>query len=430
MKRTILLASALLLCISAMAQEETPTKFKLYGFVRNYMAVDSRTVKGGTHDLYYYMPEDIKLNGEGQDSNDGINWKFVSLTSRLGLDFSGYQFGSMNVSGKVEADFYSLNPTSANLTSGSVSGGSIAQFRLRQAYMALKWNLAENESLTLNLGQTWHPMAVDLPNCINLESGAPFGPFNRSPQAMLHWQVKSATITGGILYLSQYLPMDYQTGGKSVNPFRYGLPEVYLGVGFKYPHFAWKTGLSLLNTKPIREINGAKASGLMTALTVFLYGQYTNGLLQIKAKSALAQSGEHMNILSGYGVSAYDDVANKFTYTPMQDWVSFVSFSYGKKVQLMGMVGYMKQLGTTVDLLDGYDVLLNNAASQNIQQALRVTPTLVWNIGKFQLGLEYDWTIAEFGNPGAERGVRGLYGAGDTHFIHNHRVLCMTKFNF
>ena len=439
MKKIVLFASALLLMGgNVFAQEETPAKFKLYGFVRNYMAVDTRAVKGGTHDLYYYMPEDVKLNAAGEDANDGLNWKFVSLTTRLGLDFSGYQYGSMNISGKVEADFYSLNPTSASVKvtegattlSGSASGGSIAQFRLRQAYMALKWNLAEKESLTLNLGQTWHPMGVDLPNCINLESGAPFGPFNRSPQAMLHWNVKDWTFTGGILYLSQYLPMDYETSGKSVNPFKYGLPEVYAGLGFKHGPVVFKTGFSMLNTKPVRTYNGTKANGLMTAVTGFLYGQYTKGMFQLKAKTALAQSGEHLNILSGYGVSAYDATTNTFTYTPMQDWVSYLSFQYGKKFQVMGMVGYMKQLGTIDDLAAGYKVLLNNAASQNIQQAFRVTPTLAWNLGKFTVALEYDLTTAEFGDSDAVRGVRGLYEAGHTHWVTNHRVLCMTKFNF
>ena len=279
-------------------------------------------------------------------------------------------------------------------------------------------------------------MGVDLPHCINLESGAPFGPFNRSPQAMVHWNVKGWTFTGGLLYLSQYLPVDYEASlgagkvTKSVDPYKYGLPELYLGIGFKQDKFAFKTGLSLLNTKPIRTDAGEKANGFMTAVTAFLYGQYTNGMLQIKAKTALAQSGEQLNLLSGYGVASYDAGTHTYAYTPMQDWVSFVSFQYGKKFQVMGMLGYMKQLGTTMNLMVGSGVLLNNAASTSIQQAFRATPTVVWNIGKFQLGIEYDWTIAEFGNAGAARNLRGLYDAGQTHWVHNHRVLCMTKFNF
>jgi hypothetical protein len=93
------------------------------------------------------------------------------------------------------------------------------------------------------------------------------------------------------------------------------------------------------------------------------------------------------------------------------------------------MLGYMKQLGTTEDLADN-QLWLNSAADVDIQQAFRATPTLAFNIGKFTVSLEYNYTLAEFGNAGAARGTRGLFAAGDTHWVHNHRFICMTKFNF
>ena len=77
---------ALLLAGStAFAQEETPSKFKLYGFIRNYITADTRAVNAGTEDLYFYMPKGHDMQN-GVDMNDGFNWRFVSLTTRLGLD--------------------------------------------------------------------------------------------------------------------------------------------------------------------------------------------------------------------------------------------------------------------------------------------------------------------------------------------------------
>lgn len=438
MKKIILASVAALFALSALAQDETPAKFKLYGFVRNFGVIDSREVSGGTHDLYYYMPKDKNINADDDDLNAGLNWKFLSLTTRLGLDFSGYKYGDMSVSGKVEGDFYSLN--------GSTSASTIAQFRLRQAYMALGWDLGDGEKLTVNLGQTWHPMSVDLPFGINLETCAPFGPFNRSPQAMAHWTKGSWTLTGGMLYLSQYLPMDAQVAAKSVNTFKYGFPEIYLGVTYKEGPVVAKFGIDNSLTKPVRTITDAagvshKAGGFMEAVTVFGYVQYSKGLFQAKAKTALAQSGEYMNILSGYGISSYDASTYTVEYTPMQDLVTFVSAQYGKKVQVLGMLGYMMQLGTTKDLSAsaavvnktfdaGGNLWINTAAATNIQQAFRATPTILWNLGKFQVGLEYDFTYAQFGNSAASRAVRGLYYDADTHWVGNHRLLCMTKFNF
>ena len=440
MKKLFLIAIAALLTSAAFAQEETPAKFKLYGFIRNYTILDTREVNGGTHDLYFYMPKDKDVNlNTGVDMNEGLNWKSLALTTRLGLDMSGYQYGNMNVSGKVEADFYSLN--------GTGTASTIAQFRLRQAYVALKWVPAEGESLVLNVGQTWHPMGADLPHMTNLESGAPFGPFNRSPQVMAHWTKGAVTLTGGLLYLSQYLPMDAQAGAKSVAPYKYGLPESYLGITYKGGSIVAKAGVDLIATKPFRSyvnpIDGpVKAHGLLLAPTVFGYVQYTDGLFQMRAKTTLAHSGEHMNLLSGYGVAAVSDEPDgrHYTYTPMRDWASFVSAQYGKKVQVMCMLGYMKQLGTTQDILDPTQLWLNTAAATNIQQAFRATPTIAWNIGKLTVSLEYNLTAAEFGSKSIdlatglvkapERNARGLYDAGKTHWVMNHRIVNMVKFNF
>ena len=432
MKKTLFIAIALLTGITAVAQE-TPAKFKLYGFMRNYAVIDTREVSGGTHDLYYYMPKDILPGTDGSDLNEGLNWKFISLTTRLGLDFSGYEFEGMKVSGKVEADFYSLNGTS--------SASTIAQFRLRQAYMTLSHNLENGDKLFTNIGQTWHPMGADLPHGICLESGAPFGPFNRSPQLMINWTHGDITLTSGFLYLSQYLPMDAQTNAKSVAPYKYGWPEEYFGLTWKKGATVQKLGFTNIMTKPVRTIGGYKANGLLDALTAFYFFQYTKDMFQLKAKVAYAMSGEHMNILSGYGIASYDATTYTYTYTPMQDLTSFISAQYGKRFQVLGMIGYMKHLGTTQDLLggaavmgktvaDGGNLWINTAAATNIQQAFRVTPTLVWNMGKLQFGLEYDFTMAQFGNDGVARNARGLYSDADCHWIGNHRLLCMTKFNF
>ena len=436
MKRIVLLLAFVLIGSAAFAGEgETPAKFKLYGFIRNFTVVDSREVNGGTHDLYFYMPKDRSLNAVGTDLNDGLNWKSVSLTTRLGLDVSGYQIGEMKIAGKVEADFYSLN--------GTGTANTIAQFRLRQAYMGLSWGLGEKSSLLVNIGQTWHPMGADLPHCTNLESGAPFNPFNRSPQVMAHYTTGALTFTGGLLYLSQYLPMDAQANAKSVAPYKYGLPELFLGIAYKTGPYVMKAGVDVINTKPIRAVsdvdergnvilgengkpNTWKAGGLLTAFSPYVFLQYTNGLFQLRAKSILAQSGEHLNILSGYGIASYNAAVHSYSYTPMQDWASFVSFQYGKEVQVMAMAGYMKQLGTTQDLMDPSKIWINTAAATNIQEAFRVTPTIAWNIGKFTLSLEYDFTYAKFGE--GTRDARGLYTL--YHWIPNHRVINMVKFNF
>ena len=424
MKKGIIIFAAALLSVStAFAQEEKPAHFKLYGFIRNYLTADTRAVNAGTEDLYFYMPKGHDMSGT-LDLNDGFNWRCVSLNTRLGLDVSGYKWGAMGVSGKVEADFYYLS-------------GSVPTLRLRQAFMKLNW---DNNPLSLTIGQTWHPMAADMPHMNNLETGAPFNPFNRSPQLTADVKLGDKfTLTASMLYLNHYLPTG--PAGKSKDYYKYGLPEFYLGVAYKSGKFTGKVGLDMVNMRPYRTMDAfwvntpnavAEVKGMLHTFSPFVFVQYTNGLFQLRAKSILAQAGEHMNLLSGYGVASFDWTAgNTITYTPMQDWASFVSFQYGKKFQVMAMLGYMKQLGTTKDLISTgwYDsnFWMNTAADVHIQQAFRATPTVAWNLGKFTVSLEYNLTAAEFGS--GSRNARGMF-TGDKEWILNHRFICMTKFNF
>ena len=420
MKKYILTLAALLIGGAAFAQEEKPAHFKLYGFIRNYITSDTRAVSAGTEDLFFYMPKGRDMS-EGVDLNSGFNWRFVSLTTRLGLDVSGYKWGTMGISGKVEADFYCFSKESV-----------IATLRLRQAFMKLNW---DNSPVSLTLGQTWHPIAADMPHMTNLETGAPFNPFNRSPQATVDVKLSDKfTFTASVLYLNHYLPTG--PAGKTKDYYKYGLPEFVAGIAYKSDKFTGKLGVDMVNLRPCRTIKDWRVQDAATAPTIevksllttfspYIFLQYTNGLFQLRAKSILAQSGEHMNLLSGYGVHSFNQDGT-ISYTPMQDWASFVSFQYGKKFQVMAMLGYMKQLGTTQDLCDN-NVWMNTAADVHIQQAFRATPTVAWNLGKFTVSLEYNLTAAEFGS--GARNARGMWD-GPKEWILNHRFICMTKFNF
>ena len=436
------------------AQEETPSKFKVYGFIRNYMVFDTREVDAGTQDLYFYMPKDVKMV-DGVDQNAVPSFRMLALTSRLGLDISGYRIGDTQVSGTIEGDFYCMN-------------GSTATFRLRQAYMGILWDNLVLGDLLLNVGQAWHPMAADFPHLTNLETGAPFNPVNRSPQIMAHWTVGKFTWTGGILYPMQYLPVGpnisttaiwidsinsyypVTTYGatKSADYNKYGMiPEVYLGVSFQSGGFLGRLGVNMFSSMPrwdapaVRVVdeathelaydfgNKSTMKARLFAFSPLVYLQYTHGSFQIKAKGVLAQSGEHMNLLSGYGVT-YNWKTHALAYTPMQDLVSFVSFQYGRKFQIMGMFGYMQQLGTTkaifAPMAANRPLWLNTEADAMIQRAFRATPTLAYNLGKLTFALEYNGTAAWFGDGGRNRG--GLFETG--HWVMNHRIQQMIKFTF
>ena len=204
MTKKIILAIALLAATLSAAAQDAP-KFKWYGFIRNYAVADSRESIYGTEDFFYYVPKDIKMVN-GTDMNAQHTFAFAAITSRLGLDVTGYEVSGWNVSAKLEADFYA-----------GVSGVTgTALFRLRQAYVTLA-----KGGFSAKIGQAWHPRAADMPHVVSLNTGAPFGPFSRTPEVVLEGKLSdSVTLTGALLWQMQYTSAGPE--GASANYMKYG----------------------------------------------------------------------------------------------------------------------------------------------------------------------------------------------------------------
>lgn len=414
------------------AKTEKPAHFKFYGFIRNYFAFDSRESKAGTKDLFYYLPLDESLNANGTDINANPSFRFLAITSRLGLDVKDYQIGKTKVGAKVETDFYCMN-------------GNVAVLRLRQAYATLGWDNLGNDgtqSTSLKIGQAWHPMAADQPYVIDLETGTPFNAFSRTPQVMVdHNFSKNFALTAGVLWQMQYL----STGPKGASDtyIKYSCtPEFYAGLTMKTNHgFLARVGADVLSIKPrVRNSEGEKVSDRITTVNPYVYAKYDSRDFSINAKVIYASAGEHFNMLSGYGVTKVDSDGS-WDYAPLHSTASFLSVKYGRKVQVQGMIGYMKNLGTSKALYEdaahpGYtstsNVYISGNGFHNLNQLIRVTPTVVYNLGKLSFALEYDITAAQYGKYAVAGHVNSSNGLvdGDLHWITNHRLLGMVKFTF
>ncbi|MBR4755912.1 MAG: hypothetical protein IK076_03125, partial [Bacteroidales bacterium] len=393
--------SALLAWAPALRAQETLADIKdniaPYGSIRSYTIFDSRDVKAGAEDMFYYVPMDYSRNLEGQDVYSNPSIKMCAITSQLGLDVVGLRYGGFRVGGKLEADFYLLNGTSASM-------------RLRQAYVDMVWDrlgYMEN-AFSIRAGQAWHPMAADMPYCVNVESGSPFSPHTRSPQLMLDFTMFNGfSLTAGALYPMQYLPTG--PSGPSENYIKYGLiPELYAGLSFKSKHFLARAGADFINLRPRYRTNdfnygtenpydvGSRVGDRLSMISPFAYLQVEADWFKFNAKSVLASGGDHLQLMSGYALYDWRDPKN-YLYTPLRASVSFASFSVGRKLRFMCMGGYHKSLGTQHNLsIDEYghcrpqDIYYFSVGSRNLSQMVRVTPTLSYNVGKLTVALEYD----------------------------------------
>ena len=439
--------------------------FKPYGFIRNYLTYDSRECVAGTGDMFFYMPKDESWNKTTdpalrEDLNAQSSLRVMSLTTRVGLNIVGYQWGRTEFSGKIEADFF------AGLSGVTHKVSGVAQFRLRQAYVTLGWDSLPMLSgkdyarVDLTVGQTWHPMAADLCDVIGLNSGAPFGPFNRSPQVRMDARLgKYFTLTAAGLWQVQY--MSTGPDGQSAEYITYGkTPEAYLGLSFQHQGWTARVGANVVSIRPRHQGNALSSSSVadtivgtdgkavqvsvkdrITTASPFLYLQYKNGEFSVKAKTIFAEAGEHMNMNGGYGVKAVN-ADGSYEYTPIRTSSSWISLVYGGKVgkqedkhpqKLQGILfaGYSQNLGTKDALATdaaGKLIGLYSVRAKNLNSMWRITPTLLYTVGKFQLGLEYDITSVHYSD-GKLDAANGLSVNG-LHWVTNHRVQIMTKYNF
>ena len=446
MKKTIITILSLLVALSSYASgrpQDTPAKehlqnhFKFYGFIRNYFAYDSRESVSGTGNLFYYLPKDQDLNALNEDMNERSSFRFLALTSRVGVDVSGYYINNVHFGAKVEADFYS----------GLSGSTGTATLRLRQAYATVKWTDLplsgdRKASVGLKIGQAWHPMAADHPHVFSLEVGAPFGPFSRTPQVTMDADLgNNWTITGSAIWQMQYTSMG--PSAASADYIKYScVPEIYAGVTYKSKGFLFRAGLDMLSIKP-RTVGPAtvlkdgnevettvKVSDRITTLSPFLYAQYSYKLFSVKAKTVFGEAGEHYNLMSGYAkVKVNED--GSWEYAPLRNTSSWLSLSYGKKWQGVLFLGYMKNLGLDEGVSDvpipANDIYFSKNGFANLNQMYRINPEILYNRGKFTVGLEYQYTAVEYGT-GFDN--RALTKADTRHWVGNHRVQMMVKFTF
>ena len=465
MKKTVLILTILMMSFPAFAADKAEVKespknhFKLYGFIRNYFVFDSRESVSGTGDLFYYLPKDVAMK-DGIDVNDTPSFRFLALTSRLGVDVSGYNIGNVHFGAKIEGDFYAGLSNSSNANAsvyfpGNSKISGTAQARLRQAYATVTWKelplgKEDKASVGLKIGQAWHPMAADHPHLFSLEVGAPFGPFSRTPLVQMDANLgKNWVVSAAAIWQMQY----QSTGpvGASAIYMKYGMtPEIYAAVAYRNKSLLVRLGADMVSIKPrvlgTKEGATVKVSDRKTSLLYYAYAQYSYKTFAVKAKTTYGQGGEHMNLMSGYA-KVGENADGSWNYASMRNSSSWLSLSYGKKWQGVLFLGYVKNLGLADPVATGFlkkeDVYFCSNGFSNLNQMYRINPQIMYNIGKMNVGLEYQWTAVQYGDytksvvdvkdgqPVTYTTLNGRALATDNlHWVGNHRINLMVKYNF
>lgn len=432
--------AVLFFSVDLYAQTATTTEkpmVQVYGFIRNYFHYDSRQTYTSTGGEYNMIPYDSKWNEDhSADLNDVDNTSLQALTTRIGLRISGPDFFGMKSRGVIESDFGGF-------------GDYNHQLRLRLAYIQLEklYNPSEGRKSRRSMfliGQAWHPLSGDvMPEVLGMAVGAPFRPHSRTPQLRATFQRGYFSVTAAFLYQLQYTNSG-PTGPDnltSVGSTRFAnnaiVPETYLGFQYHGEYFSLTMGgdIQVLTPRTHAVVDGITRPihESVVSFTPHLKMDYRQSKLHVQAHSLLAQNTSHLNQLVGYGISGFN-TDGSYEYVPLRAAINYLNIAIGSTMRANLFFGHFINLGASQRLYsfstndDDYRIYLKGGTQfTHLHSFWRIAPSLSYNLSSVAIGLEYELTVATYGNLDA-------YGAvsdnANRHSVSNHRICALVKYNF
>jgi hypothetical protein len=413
LKKTLYTLLMLAFWSTALAAEEEKPAFGIAfsGFVKTDIFYDSRQTTSIREGHFLLFPKPVLLDPIGADINDQSNMNMLSLQTRVQGKVTAPDTFGAHTSGLIEAEFFGH------------SDADINGFRLRHAYLRLNWPRTE-----VLVGQYWHPMFIteSFPDVVSFNTGAPFQPFNRSPQVRLTHHLGPTSIA--LTALSQ---RDFTSAGPSGINSGYlrnaAAPEVNLKVQYGVGDAAIGTetvvgaGLNHLRIRPRLVTDaGFRTTEKVGGLAGMVFFKRRLPAWTVKAEAVYGQNAHHLTMIGGYACRNVEPETLAVDYTTLNTFSVWSDIHSNRRTLQPGLfLGYSKNLGAE-DNIGGACY----ARGFDIDSLYRISPRLVFNAGRFRFSTETEWTVAAYGNPDA-RGV-----VQDAKPIGNLRVLLATHLFF
>jgi len=344
---------------------ETEPNFgiKWGGFVKVDYMFDSRqtvTAREG-HFLLFPAAENIV---NGKDLNAQANFNILAVQTRLKGTITGPDFFGMKTSGVIEGAFFGHSDSDIN------------GFRLRHAFVKLS-----NDKINIIMGQYWHPMFVTavFPGTYSFNTGVPFQPFARNPQFRI--ETKGNVRFTGVIFSER----DFASRGPIGTTSKYvrdaGMPQLHAQLQFGGKEFLGGFGANLKTLRP------ALGADNITNTAFIGYMKTKLGAATFKLEGVY---GENMSDLLSISGMALDTSGG---YTSNKTFSVWGELSGGKDSIEWGLFsGYTKN--------DGYkDVVAGPiyGLGGTVDNVFRVAPRLGWKSGKMKIGVELEYTSAQYG---------------------------------
>ncbi len=369
---------------------------KFSGFVKTDMMYDTRQTVAAREGHFMILPaaEDYDKDDDGiddvsDDLNAQANFNILSIQSRLKASITGPDFFGMKTSGVIEAAFFG----NSNETTG--------ELRLRHAFVKLS-----SESVDILIGQYWHPMFVTscFPGVYSFNTGVPFQPFSRNPQFRI-------TTKGNVRFIGAlFTERDFKTRGASVS--QSGIPQLHaqLQIGSAKSTIGG-FGVNLKHARP------ALGEDNLSSFAAIGYFRTKLGETTWKTEATYGQNMSDVLQVGGFGVDGDGDFINNKTFSA---WTEFsADFSDSMEWGIFG--GYTKNggYGETISYVNGF-------LGSNIESAFRISPRIGWKSGKLKIGIETEFTNAQYGSIDGNGDITST----DVDAVGNFRLLTTAIYKF
>ena len=393
-------------------------KAQFYGFIRNEVFYDSYKGVDAAMDQFYLVPLYAGRDANGSDINDQGSAHLTAIATRLGVTISGTEILGATPLANIETDFAGITKTEPVV------------LRIRKAFLKLTW-----KNSALLVGQTWHPFfgGADCPMVAGLNTGAPFQPFNRSPQVNYDYQTGKIILSGTALYESQYVSKGFyavsNTNQSTLPKRNAGIPEFVFSVKYSSKKITVGVSAQYNTIQPIDVTTGSDGekyitNEMNTSQAGMAYIQYSGEKLKILARAVIGQNLANLTMPGGYGVKSVDETTGAYTYTNYTNYTAFINGVYGKQHQVGFFAGIGENLGTNDALADAS---LTAGMLTKIQNMNRFSANYTYNIKNFRFIAEYERTTAVYGTGNMDLS-NGLFSSSER--ATNNRLIFVMMYTF
>lgn len=310
----------LVFCSSAVFAEPVDSttvkkwRFGFSGMVNPQFFVDTRQVVSGREEMMLFYPKPVELDADGNDLNATPSLNMLAITARLALSIQGPDVLGAKIKGYIEGDYT------------GATDGSINLFRLRHAYIDMRWRHHE-----LLLGQYWYPMTVHeiMPATQPLNMGAPFHPYARYTQ--LRYTMRYGKFESVAVAAFQLDNKSQGANGPTTAYLKHSLvPEFNLQLRYHSERLLLGVAANLLVIKPrdyVTDSSGAKhkVDTRYISMSLSAYMRYDWNQWSLKAQTIVSDNLYEGCTLGGY-YEQFDALTGKYDYRPFHFatlWMDF-----------------------------------------------------------------------------------------------------------